>query len=464
MKKKLSIALCLTAFSHLTYASPLDYYFQQKLHPSTLTKAQADAIQEKYFDQIIDHTNLAGPTFKQRYYVDNSYVQSDKAPIFFEICGEGACEKRALSGNIRHLAEKYHARLVALEHRYYGKSWPTQTASADDLKFLTLDNALKDLAAFQFAVTMENHWQGKWVAFGGSYPGSLSAYYREFYPNNVMGALASSAPVKAQEFFPEYDAHVAKVAGPKCAEKLRDATHEIEANMNNPERMLEIKKMFGAEDVKDNLDFLNLLADISGGAVQYGMHDTMCSILSSANTPLEGYAKGVKLALRMLGLTAVDASVQVAFSEDTAVHSNSVGFRQWFYQSCKEFGYWQIANPDPAKSTRSALLNEEYERGICRRLFGIETKANTDYINSKYYYPLMSNQTSQIYFTNGANDPWSNLSMTAANGNAINPNLHYFTIEKASHCVDLKEPKGSDSLSLQTARAKLDTLIAKWLA
>lgn len=41
----------------------------------------------------------------------------------------------------------------------------------------------------------------KWIAFGGSYPGSLAAWAREKYPELIYGSISSSGPLLAEVNF-----------------------------------------------------------------------------------------------------------------------------------------------------------------------------------------------------------------------------------------------------------------------
>ena len=461
---KLFSALGLLTVNSMAYSGALDFYYQHRLDKMRSLRSDVSSVQAGYYAQLIDHARPELGTFSQRYYVDESYATDVNAPVFFYICGESACSSSALGGAMQNMAKKYHAKLIALEHRYYGKSLPRKTFSTADLQYLTTDYALRDLAAFQKHISKTRNWQGKWVSFGGSYPGSLSAYYRLKYPELVAGALASSAPVLAKENFEEYDAHVTQVAGPVCADKMRAAYRQIESVMSDPARMTVIKRSFGVENLRNDTDFLFLVADIGSAAVQYGYKNMFCNMLQQGQDPLTGYAEFAKYFYNAWGIDdPVSLAIQGAESENPADYADGLGMRQWYYQSCIEYGYWQNAHHDPAKSTRSSAVNAAYFHDVCKRLFGITANANTDLINSQFYRPLLDSTTSRIFFTNGSTDPWSRLSLTPANGNATNKNLAYYTIEGAAHCDDLRQRRDNDSAALKSARQQFSALMTEWL-
>ncbi len=90
--------------------------------------------------------------------------------------------------------------------RYYGESHPTPNTSVANLKWLSSRQALLDVVAFKdfimqkYSLTKDN----RWVSFGGSYSGALSGWLRLKYPETVVGAVATSAPVLAKYDFYEY--------------------------------------------------------------------------------------------------------------------------------------------------------------------------------------------------------------------------------------------------------------------
>jgi pimeloyl-ACP methyl ester carboxylesterase len=424
-------------------------------------------VTERFFDQRLDPSSPSDlRTFKQRYYVYSKHAPrgtSETAPVILYIGGESELLPASFLNRLAEVAaSKFGAHLVALEHRYYGKSQPFKTLTTENLKYLSSSNAIEDLARFQRYLTTKLKLKGPWISIGGSYPGSLSAYYRLKHPELVVGALASSAPVEARNAFVEYDEHVTRVLPPACAQKLRDMTEAAHRSLDaGPESALRFKNLFGAQDIQNEGDFLYTLADITAYAVQYGAPEELCSSLEGSQDAVEAYAAYVRTFLERRKTTAVDFSPAVAGKLGAR---ESEGMRQWYYQSCTEFGYWQDAHPDAAKSVRSNRLDQNYDRGICQRFFGLNQIADESRINREYYEPLLSPSTaSRILFTNGSVDPWLELSINAERGNAVNPETSTFVIQGKAHCSDLRSPQPSDPEALRQARSLFLSLAAGWL-
>ena len=54
------------------------------------------------------------------------------------------------------------------------------------------------MANFIEAMTEVHNITGPWIAFGGSYPGSMVAWAREKYPHLIKGGVSSSGPLLAK--------------------------------------------------------------------------------------------------------------------------------------------------------------------------------------------------------------------------------------------------------------------------
>lgn len=75
--------------------------------------------------------------------------------------------------------------------------------SIESLYYLSSEQALADLAYFIELKNKENSFDKnvKWIAFGGSYPGSLAAWLREKYSDLVYGSISTSGPLLAKADF-----------------------------------------------------------------------------------------------------------------------------------------------------------------------------------------------------------------------------------------------------------------------
>lgn len=462
MRTSSSAIILLAAFAaaSVAKADPKEMLYQRYLQRQAASKSKASAtstVQAATFKQKLDHTDAQDTrTFTQRYFYDLSNAGDNKAaPVLLYICGEARCSAGDLGGMVGELARQRKAVLVTLEHRYYGDSQPFQDMSANNLKFLSTGQALADLDAFQKWFTAQNQLTGPWVAVGGSYAGSLSAYYRALYPQNVKGSLSSSGPIHAKENFTEYDAQVANAAGSTCLANLLEVTKTVETEIADDARFLQIKTMFDAADIVDRMDFLYTVADTAAGAIQYGMKDRFCSLIANGDK-LKGYATFAKEFFRAWGIRAVDMSFQKALDPKTSSHTDSIGMRQWTWQSCTEYGYWQISNVVTGGLTaRSTKIDLPYHHEVCKRAFGLDGAAPTADTNDVFLTPALD--ADHIFFTNGSDDPWAKLSITDAEVQQ-NPNLEATTIVGGAHCDDLQ-----NTVASRKAVARFKTLFDSWI-
>lgn len=409
-----------------------------------------------FYDQKLNHKSATSKTFKQRYFVDSKYAVDSNSPVFYIICGEWNCGGTGSYSYIESLAKNMKGHLVALEHRFYGESLPTKKLTPTALKTLHLDAAIEDLATFQRFMMNDKGLKGKWVAAGGSYAGTLAAFYRLKHPELVVGSLASSAPVLMKNEFFEYDAHVAKVVNKtSCGDKVRDAVKAIEAKMATPEGAKAVKETFQATNVVNDKDFLYVVADMLAAAVQYGRDKVFCTALTSSEDLIAGYAKGGLSVLGSMGTTPFEISLAVAERQDVTPDDN---MRQWMYQSCRQFGWFQVANGTGKETSRSSQIDLKYHEEVCDRLYKIPM-GRDGALNDKWYFPLFDAAVSNIIWTNGSNDPWLTLSVTEGTDRS-NPAFDLYMMEGAAHCNDLRL---SAMPSVAAAQKQMEVVIKGWL-
>ncbi|CAI2362492.1 unnamed protein product [Moneuplotes crassus] len=455
--KLIAIALCLLALSSAKVWNP-------HMHDDKLFET-AENSNVFWYEQRLDHFNPQKEgTFQQRYYDIDQYWDPETGPLFLYICGEGTCRQPADNSFVVNLAKKFNGRVLALEHRFYGETQPTEDWSTENLQFLTPDQGLADLAQFATDKSREFSEQygiphRRWICVGGSYPGALSAWFRYKYPHVAFASLSSSGVVNAIPDYHQYDEQVffsTSKSGSLCPERFVKAHKYIESIVNSGNR-LEAFKTFGYDKDMVDGEFYYFIGDLIAGPVQYGGRTDFCDGLMAVDDDMDqiinylvNFAKGMGLVLEQY---------TAEFTANTTIDYDK-NMRQWTYQTCANLGYFQTpAKAEGVPPMRPANIEVDFWEEFCERVFGINIFPDADHWNARY--GATSPATTKIIFTNGGEDPWQHAGVTETK----NPHLIPIVIDcdNCAHCVDLGGDHPTDAPELTEARARIADIFEKWI-
>lgn len=425
--------------------------------------AQATTYKEGFFTQILNHED---PTdhrvFKQRYFIEASSSLKSDAPVLYFIGNEAELGMLLKNTALLDMAHKLNAHFIALEHRYYGKSQPFELITTQNLQYLSFENALKDLARFEKYMRDNKGLRGKWFVVGKSYGANLAAFYRQKYPDLVVGALASSPGLHSVSVWPEYDRHAAKMLGSKCLTSFRTKIiAPLEGALNDAERMRKFKALFDAADIDENADFLYQIEAQTAFMISMNGPDKICQALQS-NAAMTTFSKQFTAFMRGFNARLVDFSDQGITDVHASLYRKGIGLRQWQYQCCTEFGGLIVHNQDNSQSLGSRMTANVPLKS-CKHVFNILGLPQVEKTNSNYYFPLLNPKTTNILVVNGSNDPVTTLSISHENGNDTNPNILVHTIVGGAHHSELEAEKPTDLPSVKDAREIEIKTISTWL-
>lgn len=399
------------------------------------------------------------------------------------IGGEGTLNgSKAHNGFIDRAAKRHKALVFGVEHRFYGKSLNVDGLELKNLQFLSSHQALSDLASFHEAMTrqFELPTPTKWVCFGGSYPGALSAWFRIKFPHLVVGAVSSSSPVKALLDFNGYNHVVAEsledplVGGSqKCLNGVKSAFKAVDKLIEDGQLgKLSLEFISCKPILTDALDlyaFVSNLADVFMGTTQYNNQGTsnftiesVCSIMTSHPAPYDALVHLNGLFLKSNNLKCADNRWQDMLDQmaNTTFDSPVGDMRQWIYQTCSQFGYYQSCEGDDCPFSSHMTLAPNLE--LCRRIYGITpgmVKASVEFTNA--FYGSNHPRGSHILFVNGLIDPWHVLSVL---GGEEGEDEETIVIPGASHCQDMRDARPTDPAVLKQAREDIMSTLDRWLA
>ena len=439
-------------------ATGQDYYGHD------LPNINVDHFEEKTFVNLVDHWNAQDDrTYEQRWWVNDDYWTGD-GPLFLYICGEYRCSVPDTRLYPFMLGATYGARLLVLEHRFYGDSQPFDDWSLDSLRYLSSQQALADLAYFLGAI---NEKDNEVLVIGGSYPGAMSAWFRERYPHIAIGAWSSSGVVQPIVDFWHFDEQVfasTAKSGEWCPRMIQESMKYVtEQGRRRDSGQADnvITKTLAAGPTPDMRtdDWMFFYADVFVEGVQYGGRTALCETLKG----LEGSSNDDIVEAMVAygaaeGVSPPDYDSAVIADTTVDVHSSA---RPWTYQYCTEYGWFQT--PSKAHPMRSEDLALDYWPAMCERgfeglKFGKESHRPRAWATTVDQGGV-SIAEDAIFFANGGEDPWR-----WATQQESKPWLGQVSVlsdcDDCGHCAELYTPKPGDPKELQETRRE----VADWIA
>ncbi len=193
----------------------------------------------------------------------------------------------APGGYIQQLGQKYGALLIALEHRFYGESIPNGNVNSDNYQYLSVEQALADLASFtDYYKSINSKTKAvPWFVFGGSYPGALSSWYRAAYPNYSVGSLSSSGVVNCIVDYYQFDMSVSAAAGNECADNIRRVQAAFQKKIeSSADGFSYALNLFNCEADMSHNDFYYMIADSWSMMIQYSAKSQLCGSINLPST------------------------------------------------------------------------------------------------------------------------------------------------------------------------------------
>jgi serine protease 16 len=489
--KLLTALICATASNALPQGgirqALRDAALQRKTHKNAATAHKthnnAAAASERYFTQRLDHydASLKNASFQQRYFVNSTWYKSG-GPVFLCVGGEGpALDASVVSRSVHcsdatELAPEVGSLIVALEHRYYGKSIPPSSErGAQRLRHLTSHQAVADIAVFHKHISDEFKLPSttKWIAFGGSYPGMVAGFSRLRLPHLIHAAVSSSAPWHAKVDMTEYNDRVGAalaneaVGGSDACQKIVVDGHAKIKNVLESSRLqrMALAKLFNFCNplALENAQTRRAWAGYGVVGVPAQSNDpastdpgqsigALCSVLLAANTSsVDALAT---LSARQRGGRCVDASLSQNVEDD------GTDALSWPWQTCAEFGFYQTCEVGSQCPFARGYVSVADEISICSQFGLTPAVVASNVAFSNEIYGGAAPMGSRILFPNGDVDPWTGLGVLQSPA----PTEPVMMVVGASHHAWTHPADTIVQKSVADAKGAIQAQVKQWLA
>lgn len=422
--------------------------------------------------QRVDHFNPRDTRTWSMRYISNDEFFQEGGPIFIFLGGEWQIStSRLRTGQIFDMAEQHNGYMFYTEHRYYGYSYPTENMSTENLRYLSLDQAIADVAYFIQYVreNIQGLANSKVVVIGGSYSASMATWIRFKYPHLINVGYASSAPVRAVADFYEYYEVVGYNIGlvsQQCLDTISEGISQLEGRLETEDGIAEMsERLYTCTPIQNKEPFRSFLfniviAEIFAGLVQYAgptsIQDDCNQLLGYAGDSLDKLIAYVRAYYGNDCIGDYDEFIRLY----SAVENTNDAWRPWLYQTCTEYGYYQTttSNYQPFGDT----FGLDFFVNMCTDLFGEDFGSeilDIGVIRTNIFYGSLTPEITKVVSVHGTVDPWHALGILED----LNPLAPAILINGTSHCADLNSIKETDPPELAAAKRRVQDLVTDWL-
>ncbi|XP_058446564.1 putative serine protease K12H4.7 [Malaya genurostris] len=430
----------------------------------------------------IDHFDAQNRAkFKFEYFSNDEYYQPG-GPIFIFLGGNWPLMQYYIEhGHFHDIAKYENAWLFTNEHRYYGGSVPTEDLSVENLRFLSVEQAMVDVAEWIWHLrhNVVRDDNAKVILAGTGYAGALGTWMRQRYPHLVDGVWVSSGQVDARFNFKEYAFEIGEVIrdfgsddcystiwrGFRTGENLFDSglSSTVTDLFNtcspvNEENMLDVETFF--YNLKEGIQSIILQSPQTTESTE-----TLCHELgnSTAQTDLHILAEWIAERYYYLDCLPFDFETTVEAHqniEKTAPENNVLGLRQRVYQFCTEFGWFLTA--DSADQPFGYRVTMNFFLNFCRAVYGswLTSEVVVEGVHlTNLHFGGKDPRITKALFTNGGLDPIRDISVTDYHQSQANA----IVIPGYFNSPDLNSISGYNSPQLLQAKHDIQMYIESWL-
>ncbi|XP_058060297.1 putative serine protease K12H4.7 [Anopheles bellator] len=420
-------------------------------------------------------------TFEFNYLHNDQYYRQG-GPLFVVVGGHHRIDPYFMeNSHFRDVAALNGAFLATNEHRYFGRSSPTEDYSSENLRFLRTEQALFDLIEWIDFLKREvmGDPNARVILHGVGYGGALATWARQRFPNIVDGAWGSSALVRATVDFSEFTedfGNTIRIKGSdECYDRIFQAFHTAQ-NLLEAGQTAVVSDMFNLcepIDVTNELQ-IELFLHLMTLSLELSMFEgfdienirTVCDQLTDpsfdrAMEALAEYLKNRYAEVRDCFDLSFENFISILGDESIEAPQNlEYGLRQLNYHICTEFGYFQSAQsrdqPFGDRVTYDLFLAE------CAAVFGewLTPEVLYDGVRlTNFHFGATDPRTTNVLFTNGGIDPFRFVSITSYTNLLANARV----TPAAFFSEDVRSISGFDSEEMLETKHMAEEYILTWL-